>query len=67
MTMLERLVESRVAASFAVGAVVWIAGRFGAPFPEDHAILQLVRVERPLVYDSIAGPTRSSGSRPLTS
>ncbi len=53
MTMLERLVESRVVASFAVGAAVWIAGRFGAPFPEDHAILQLIRVERPLVYDSI--------------
>ena len=53
MTMLERLVESRVVASFAVGAAVWIGGRFGAPFPEDHAILQLIRVERPLVYDAI--------------
>src|SRR4051794_29993789 len=48
------LIEYRVVLSLAVSAVTGAVGLHVYPFPSDHVVLALVRLERPLVYAGFA-------------
>ncbi|MEO7272984.1 MAG: hypothetical protein ABIX28_09580 [Vicinamibacterales bacterium] len=48
------LIEYRVVLSLAVSAVAGAVGLHVYPFPSDHVVLALVRLERPLVYAGFA-------------
>jgi hypothetical protein len=51
---MRRLTEYRVVLSLAVSAVAGAVGLHVCPFPGDHVILALVRLERPLIYAGFA-------------
>src|SRR3954454_18424579 len=48
------LIEYRVVLSLAVSAVRGAVGLHAYPFPSDHVVLALVRLERPIVYAGFA-------------
>ncbi len=51
--MLRRIVESRTLICTLAAATVWMAGWYLEPFPEDNAMLELIHLEKPLVYHAI--------------
>src|SRR6266851_597957 len=51
---MHRMHEYRVVLSLGVSAIGGTLGLHACPFPADHVILALVRLERPLVYAGFA-------------
>src|SRR4051812_24696673 len=48
--VMRAVLEHRAIVSLAASAVAGAAGLHGYPFPSDHPVLALIRLERPLVF-----------------